>query len=157
LIAAVRCPGSLSQAPRPLPAGAVSIGILSWLRLLCQGPRCVPPAKFKAEHASMSLCAWIQVMLFLRAFVVLTWSGVYDARKFAMRPLKNAVRVRHCGQSGHNARTCPVLLAAAHPHAYFSKACSSAMHTTAESVGQQGIHVRTHRRACTHAHTHTHI
>jgi len=29
-------PRILSQAPRPLPAGAVSINILPWLRLLCQ-------------------------------------------------------------------------------------------------------------------------
>jgi hypothetical protein len=76
-----------------------------------------------------------------------------DAQNFAMRPLRNAVCVRHCGQPGHNARPCPVLLAAAHLHACFSKACFSAMHTTAESVGQQGTHARTHRRAHTHAHT----
>jgi hypothetical protein len=49
---------------------------------------------------------------------------------------------------------CP--LAAAHPHACFSKACSSAMHTTTESVGQQGTHTRAHIHTRTYTHTRTH-
>jgi len=32
------CPGFLSQAPGPLPAGAVSISTLPWLQMLRQGP-----------------------------------------------------------------------------------------------------------------------
>ena len=40
------------------------------------------------------------------------------------------------------------------PHACISKACSSAMHTTAESVRQHSTHARTHRRAHTTEHTH---
>ena len=48
------------------------------------------------------------------------------------------------------------LLAAAHPQACFSKACSSAMHTTAEPVGQQGTHTHAHTQACTHIRSHTH-
>jgi len=94
--------------------------------------------------------------------VALRCSDVHDARKFAMRPLRNAVRVSHCGQPGHNARTCPVLLAAAPvPYACSSKASSSAMHTTAESVGQQGTHMRAHIHTQTYthmrAHTHTYM
>jgi len=64
-----------------------------------------------------------------------------------MQPLRNAVHVRHCGQPGHNARTCPVLLAAAHSHACFSKACSNARLITEKSVGHPGTH--------TYVHTHT--
>jgi hypothetical protein len=64
------CPGFLSQAPRPLPAGAVSISTLSWLRLLCQGLECVPAAKFTVDQAGMSFSAWIQLMLILTGYVI---------------------------------------------------------------------------------------
>jgi hypothetical protein len=77
--------------------------------------------------------------------IILFFGGAVDPWTYGSQvlrrgslPLKNAFCVRHCGHPGHNAHTWPVLLAAAHPHACFSKACSSAMHTTAESVGQQG-------------------
>jgi hypothetical protein len=100
-----------------------------------------------APYKGALLGEWCIYLHILQLFALI-------AQKFAMRPLRNAVCVRHCGQPGHNARPCPVLLAAAHLHACFSKACFSAMHTTAESVGQQGTHARTHRRAHTHTHTH---
>ena len=83
-----------------------------------------------------------------------------------MRPLSNAVCARHCGQAGHIYCTCPVFLEAEHPHACFSKACSSAMHITEE--GHPHTHTHTHTHTYTHKrmriltgahiliHTHTH-
>jgi len=99
--------------------------------------------------------------------IILFFGGAVDPWTYGSQvlrrgslPLKNAFCVRHCGHPGHNAHTWPVLLAAAHPHACFRKACSSAMHTTAESVGQQGAHARaythTHTHTRTRAHTYTH-
>jgi len=59
---------------------------------------------------------------------------------------------RHCGQPGHHARTCPLNrqgTAAAHPHACFSKGCSSTASCTP-------LHAQTHTHAHTHAHTYKH-
>ena len=90
---------------------------------------------------------------------------------------------RHRGQPGHHACTCPLnrqgTAAAAHPHAYFSKDCSStascycsihgaARHTyrhTQRTHVQTQMRANTHRRAHarthayvqTHIHTHAHI
>jgi len=72
----------------------------------------------------------------------------------------------HCGQPGHNARTCPLSrqgsAAAAHPHACFSKGCSSTVSCTplqrlwgSKAHTQTCTHTHTH--ACPHTHTHTHI
>jgi hypothetical protein len=66
-------------------------------------------------------------------------------------------RARHRGQPGHQARTCPLnrwgSAAAAHPHACFSKGCSS----TASCAPLQrlwGCKAHTYRLARTYAHTH---
>ena len=56
------CPGFLSQAPRALPDGAISISTLSRLRMLRQGPGSVPAAEFMVDHASR------KSTLFLRDF-----------------------------------------------------------------------------------------
>jgi hypothetical protein len=66
----------LSGIPQPglqapgLPAGAVFIGTLSWLRLLCQGPKCVPAAKFMVDHASTNFYAWNRLMLISWAVII---------------------------------------------------------------------------------------
>ena len=65
---------------------------------------------------------------------------------------------RHRGQPGHHARTCPPnrqgTAAAAHPHACFSKGCSS---TASRALLQRlwGSKAHIYRLACTYAHTHT--
>jgi len=81
--------------------------------------------------------------------------------------LRNAVHVRHCGQPGDNAHTCPILLtdreqqqqqqhiltpASAKPvpaqrHVHHFSVCEAARHT----------HALTHMRACAHKHTRTHM
>ena len=67
---------------------------------------------------------------------------------------------RHCGQPGHHARTCPLnrqrTAEAAHPHACFSKGCSStASHTLLQCLWGRKAH--TYRLARTYAHTHAYI
>ena len=67
---------------------------------------------------------------------------------------------RHPGQPGHHARTCILnrqgTTAAAHPHACFSKGCSS---TASRAPLQRlwGSKAHTYGLACIYAHTHTHM
>ena len=71
----------------------------------------------------------------------------------ACRSLCVEAEFRHRGQPGHHARTCPLnrqgIAAAAHPHAYFSKGCSSTASCYCSNCGAV-------RRTQAHTHTHTH-
>jgi len=84
-----------------------------------------------------------------------------------MRPLRNAVRVRHCGQAGHNARTCPLSSSTSSSllqqsllqcHAHHCRACRAARHTHART--HTGMHAYTltytfkYTRKDTNTHTH---
>jgi len=74
---------------------------------------------------------------------------------------------RHPGQPGHHARTCILnrqgTTAAAHPHACFSKGCSSTASRAplqrlwgSKAHAQAHTHVRAHTHTHTHAHAHAH-
>ena len=82
---------------------------------------------------------------------------------------------RHCGQSGHNACTCPVLLAGkeqqqqqqhiltpapAQRRAHHCSVCGAERHTRAcTHTGMRAhtcAHMHKHMHTCTHTHTHTH-
>ena len=92
------------------------------------------------------------------------WLGLFAGHAAhgagACRALCVEAEFRHRGQPGHHARTCPLnrqgRAAAAHPHACFSKGCSSTasctplQHLWGSKAHTQG-HTRTHN-----AHTHTH-
>jgi len=84
-----------------------------------------------------------------------------------MRPLRNAVCVRHCGQPRHNARTCPVLLADREKQQQHTLTPASAKPVPAQRHAHHcsvwrakrqhtGEHAHTRTHTCTHTHTHTH-
>jgi hypothetical protein len=169
---------ALVSSTRPLPAGRVSISTLSWLRLL-SGPGCVSAAKFTVDYASKSLDLKDANFDGLYRF----FSDVHDAREFDMRPLRNAVCVRQCGQPGHNAQTCPVLLssstsscllqqsmlqghhcrvseAASHTHVHTCTCAHTYKHTRTHTHTQNACEhtqARTHRRTHKHIHIHSHM
>jgi len=98
---------------------------------------------------------------------VLVGFGAHGAG--ACRALRVEAVFRHCGQPGHNAHTCPVLLAdreqkhiftpaSANPapaqcHAHHCSVCGAARHTHRRARTHTHTHVREH----THTHTHTHV
>jgi len=87
----------------------------------------------------------------------------------ACRALCVEAEFRHHGQPGHHACSCPLnrqgTAAAAHPHACFSKGCSSTASCTplqhlwgskAHTYRLTNTYARTHTHTRMHAHTYTH-
>jgi hypothetical protein len=82
--------GKLPRIPQPgpLPAGAKFISTLSKPRLLHQEPLVV----FRLQSSWLTMQN--QVKLSLMDYIILVYSDVHDARKFAWTgPFRNAVRV----------------------------------------------------------------
>ena len=176
------CPGFLSQAPGPLPDGAVSISTLHWLQMLCQGPLVV----FWLQSSRLTMQAKSNNTNFdgLHSSSLVRCSR--RAEVCLDGTLMNAFRVgsgclgacdlRH-GARGADAcctlcvkwvsdKASPGTLlapalsgqgkaaAAAQPDACFSKGCSS----TASFTPLQrpwGSKAHTHTQACTHTTAHT--
>jgi len=88
----------------------------------------------------------------------------------ACRALCVEAEFRHRGQPGHHARTYPLnrqgTAVATHPHACFSKGCSSTASCTplqhlwgskAHTQAHTHMHAHTHTHACTHTYKHKRV